>query len=220
MRHAPRAVIARDSCGDAVRSAMWVKVCGMTDEQAVAAALAAGVDAIGFVFAPSVRQIAPARARQLAQPARGKAACVAVFLQPAVETLEQVLRDFAPDLVQLDHESLTEPAIAAALHGRAVLPVLRDGRALPTRLPARALFEGTQSGTGRTADWNAARALASRMELLLAGGLNPDNVAAAIAAVRPFGVDVSSGVEAAPGVKSSDKIFEFVRAARDAAREF
>lgn len=199
---------------------MWVKVCGMTDEQAVAAALAANADAIGFVFAPSVRRVEPARARQLAQPARGKASCVAVFLQPSVAALEAVLHEFDPDLVQLDHESLAEPAIAAALGARAVLPVLRDGRALPADLPTRALFEGAQSGTGRTADWNAARAFASRMELLLAGGLNPDNVAAAIAAVRPFGVDVSSGVESSPGVKSSEKIFEFVRAARDAAREF
>ncbi len=220
MQRVARAVIARDSCVDGWRLTMWVKVCGMTDESAVAAALAAGADAIGFVFASSVRRVGASRARQLAQPARGKATCVAVFLQPSVIELEDVLHEFDPDLVQLDHESLAEPAIAAALRARAVLPVLRDGRALPAELPVRALFEGVQSGTGRTADWDAARALAPRMELLLAGGLNADNVAAAIATVRPFGVDVSSGVESAPGVKASDKIFEFVRAARDAAREF
>jgi phosphoribosylanthranilate isomerase len=102
-----------------------------------------------------------------------------------------------------------------------VLPVLRDGRALPAELPVRALFEGVQSGTGRTADWDAARALAPRMELLLAGGLNADNVAAAIAKVRPFGVDVSSGVESAPVLKASDKIFGIRYALREiAAREF
>ena len=85
-------------------------------------------------------------------------------------------------------------------------------------LPPRLLFEGARSGTGRTADWSAAQALARRTQLVLAGGLNAGNVAAAIAAVRPFGVDVSSGVEEAPGVKSPAAIADFVQAVRAAAR--
>lgn len=198
---------------------MWIKICGMNDESAVQAALAAGTDAIGFVFAPSVRRVTPQRARELAAPARHRVTCVAVLLQPSAKELDEMLSVFDPDLVQLDHESLVDASVHTALRERRVLPVLREGRALPEKLPMRALFEGAKSGTGRTADWDAARALATRTELLLAGGLNPDNVAAAIRAVRPFGVDVSSGVESAPGIKSADKIFDFVRAARDAARE-
>lgn len=198
---------------------MWIKICGMNDESAVQAALAAGTDAIGFVFAPSVRRVTPQRARELAAPARHRVTCVAVLLQPSAKELDEMLSVFDPDLVQLDHESLVDASVQTALRERRVLPVLREGRALPEKLPMRALFEGAKSGTGRTADWDAARALATRTELLLAGGLNPDNVAAAIRAVRPFGVDVSSGVESAPGIKSADKIFDFVRAARDAARE-
>lgn len=198
---------------------MWIKICGMNDESAVQAALAAGTDAIGFVFAPSVRRVTPQRARELAAPARHRVTCVAVLLQPSAKELDEMLSVFDPDLVQLDHESLVDASVQTALRERRVLPVLREGQALPEKLPMRALFEGAKSGTGRTADWDAARALATRTELLLAGGLNPDNVAAAIRAVRPFGVDVSSGVESAPGIKSADKIFDFVRAARDAARE-
>ena len=97
--------------------------------------------------------------------------------------------------------------------------MLREGATLPGRLPERVLYEGALSGTGRTADWARAHALAKRTEVLLAGGLNPDNVADAIRIVRPWGVDVSSGVESTPGTKSSSKITDFVAAARAAAAQ-
>jgi phosphoribosylanthranilate isomerase len=86
-------------------------------------------------------------------------------------------------------------------------------------LPPRLLFEGPKSGTGAVSDWTRAAQLATQCELVLAGGLGPANVAAAIRAVRPWGVDVSSGVESAPGVKSRGMILEFVTAARAASRE-
>ena len=95
-----------------------------------------------------------------------------------------------------------------------MIPVIRAGRELSTPLPRRALFEGPVSGNGKTADWEAAALLAKQAQLILAGGLNAANVAAAIKAVSPFGVDVSSGVEREPGVKDAGKIQEFVRAAR------
>ena len=84
---------------------------------------------------------------------------------------------------------------------------------------ARLLFEGERSGSGETADWSQAALLARQTRLVLAGGLNAGNVGAAIRAVRPFGVDTSSGVESQPGVKSEEKIMEFVRAARAAFAE-
>jgi phosphoribosylanthranilate isomerase len=89
-----------------------------------------------------------------------------------------------------------------------------DGDDLVT-LPRRLLFEGLTSGAGVPCDWTAARRVARRTELVLAGGLNPANVGAAIAAVQPFGVDVSTGVEVRPGVKSPAEIMNFVRAARE-----
>lgn len=195
---------------------MFVKICGLTTPEGVAAALDAGADALGFVFAPSVRRVAPAAAAALAAPARGRAMCVAVTLHPTADEVETILDVFAPDLLQ------TDLADAAALSPRArarLLPVLREGAALPGPLPARVLYEGAVSGTGRTADWALAHAVARQTEVLLAGGLNPDNVAEAIRTVRPWGVDVSSGVESAPGVKSSSKISAFVAAVRAAAQD-
>ena len=195
---------------------MFVKICGLTTPEGVAAALDAGADAIGFVFAPSVRRVTPAAAAALAAPARGRALCVAVTLHPAAAEVEEILDVFAPDLLQTDLED------AAGLSSRArmrLLPVLREGGGLPVPLPVRVLYEGAVSGSGRTADWTRAHAVARRTEVLLAGGLNPDNVAEAIRTVRPWGVDVSSGVESAPGVKSPTKISAFLAAARAAAVE-
>jgi phosphoribosylanthranilate isomerase len=195
---------------------MFVKICGLTTPEGVDAALAAGADAIGFVFAPSVRRVTPVQAAALAVPARGRAFCVAVTLHPTTVEVEEIFDIFSPDLIQTDIEDV------AALSPRARarwLPVLREGAMLPERLPERLLYEGAVSGAGRTADWARAQALAGGAEVLLAGGLNPGNVGDAIRAVRPWGVDVSSGVESTPGTKSPLKITDFVAAARAAAAQ-
>jgi len=194
---------------------VWIKVCGMTSRQAVAAALEAGADAIGFVFAPSVRQGTPQLAADLAAPARGRIRCIAVTRHPTQSEVDEIIATFAPDVLQTDAEDLERLDLPRELER---LPVLRAGCALPDALPPRLLFEGPVSGAGVTCDWSQARQLAARTELVLAGGLNEANVAAAIHAVRPFGVDVSSGVEERPGVKSPERIARFVAAARAAAQ--
>jgi len=193
----------------------FIKICGMTDLRAVEAALAAGADAIGFVFAPSVRQVTPARAAELAMPARGRALCVAVTLHPEASLLQQVFEEFRPDVWQSDAADM--PGVQAP-SGVVTWPVLRGAHAssVGVKKGQRVLFEGPRSGTGTTADWGAARAAARDYELILAGGLSPANVAEAIAQVRPFGVDVSSGVEEAPGRKSPALIESFVTTARAA----
>lgn len=194
----------------------FIKICGMTDTRAVAAALEAGADAIGFVFAPSVRQVTPAQAAELARPARGRALCVAVTLHPASEVLEGIFHTFRPDVWQTDYVDLQRLEAPA---GIAVWPVLRgtpEAQVADGLNGRRILFEGPKSGTGKVADWCAARAMAARSELILAGGLSPANVEEAIAAVQPFGVDVSSGVEEAPGRKSPALIRDFVDRARGA----
>ncbi|HPF26399.1 MAG TPA: phosphoribosylanthranilate isomerase [Steroidobacteraceae bacterium] len=196
--------------------ALWIKICGMTDAAAVDAALQLGVDAIGFVFAPSSRRLTTQRARTLAEPARGKLRCVAVTRQPTQPEVTEIIEGFAPDVLQTDAVDLLTLTLPAAL---AVMPVLRAGLPLPTTLPQRALFEGPSSGTGQTTDWDSAARLAYSTEIVLAGGLNATNVAAAIRHVRPFGVDVSSGVEQSPGTKSPAKMRAFVAAARQAAAE-
>ena len=196
-------------------NAMFVKVCGMTTAEAVDAALAAGVDAIGFVFAESKRKVTPEQAMQLAEPARGKVKCIAVTRHPDQRHVDHILSRFKPDALQTDAEDFASLTLPATLER---LPVVRAGSAEPKPLPTRLLFEGPVSGTGTTADWIAAGKLAARTQLILAGGLSPANVASAIAEVHPFGVDVSSGVEHSPGIKSPEKIASFVRSARAAFR--
>jgi len=192
---------------------LWIKICGLTTDEGVAAALAADVDAIGFVFASSKRRVTPAQAVQLTRDVPSHLPRVAVMLHPEQSLVDEVWRIFRPDVLQTDAQDLETLKIPA---GITVLPVLRGG-AVPDVLPARLLFEGPVSGTGITADWTQAANLSTRTQLILAGGLNAANVAAAIREVRPFGIDVSSGVERGPGIKDPARIHEFVQAARNAA---
>ena len=189
---------------------MWIKICGMTTPEALEAAVGAGADAVGFVFAESVRRVSASRAAALAAMVRGKVRCVAVTRHPTQEDIDEILALLRPDVLQSDAADFAQLRLPQHLER---LPVLR-GACDPRTLPPRLLFEGAVSGAGRTCDWDAAAEAARRTELVLAGGLDPANVAAAIAAVRPFGVDVSSGVEAQPGVKDPEAIERFVKAAR------
>jgi phosphoribosylanthranilate isomerase len=185
---------------------MWIKICGATDEAAVTAALDARVDAIGFVFAPSPRRLLPAQAAAVATAARGRVNLIAVTLHPHQSLIDEIVRVFRPDTLQSDLADFAHLQLPDSLLR---LPVLRSAASVTGRI----LFEGARSGRGEMSDWSAAAQLARSNELILAGGLNADNVAAAIAAVRPYGVDVSSGVESAPGHKSAQKIAQFVAAA-------
>lgn len=198
----------------ATLGAMWIKVCGLTSADAVAAAVQAEVDAIGFVFAPSSRQVTPGQAAQLAALAPAGILRIAVTQHPLQMKVDEICKVLKPDFFQTDVEDLRELTIPAHIR---VLPVVRFGRKTPSPLPSRMLFEGPSSGIGELADWGRAAELARQTEVILAGGLSAQNVAEAIQAVRPFGVDVSSGVEDFPGVKDPEKIYEFVRAARAAA---
>src|SRR6516225_7717638 len=122
---------------------MWIKICGMTTAAAVAAALEAHVEAIGFVFARSVRELVPESAAALARPARGRARCVAVTRHPTQAAVDEIVRVLAPDLLQSDAEDLARLRLPASLE---TLPVVRDTGVLPLPLPGRMLFEGPTSG--------------------------------------------------------------------------
>jgi phosphoribosylanthranilate isomerase len=193
---------------------VWIKICGLTDPRAVSAALGAGADALGFVLAASPRQLRAAEAAQLAQDAR-RALCVAVMRHPSQQMVDDMLREFTPDALQTDWEDFEDLSLPATL-GR--LPVVRGGHDPPAELPDRLLFEGPVSGAGVVSDWSAAQTLAMNTQLVLAGGLKAGNVAAALAAVKPFGIDVSSGVERRLGVKDPAAIESFIATARAAAR--
>jgi phosphoribosylanthranilate isomerase len=188
---------------------MWIKICGMTTAEGVQAVLDAGVDAVGFVFTDSVRKLTPQAAAELALPARGRAAVIAVARHPSQALVDEIMRVFAPEVLQTDAADFLQLSLPAHV-GR--LPVFRAAPAEP--VPERLLFEGAVSGSGMPCDWAAAAQLARRSQLVLAGGLSEHNVGQAIESVRPHGVDVSSGVEDRPGIKSTARIARFVERAR------
>jgi phosphoribosylanthranilate isomerase len=195
---------------------MWIKICGITAQDAIAAALEARADAVGFIFAPSVRRLTPEQAARLAMPARGRLNLIAVGLHPDQRLVDEIIAVLKPDALQSDLEDFEHLRLPDELTR---LPVLRADTCADGKAPPRFLYEGARSGSGEVSDWHSAARLARRSELVLAGGLNADNVADAIRAVRPYGVDVSSGVESAPGRKSTQKIMQFVAAARAAYQE-
>lgn len=202
-------------------SNLKVKICGLTRPEDVDAAVLAGADALGFVFTRSPRQVDPESAAALAARVPGGVLRVGLFLDPTPETVEDVLASVPLDLLQF-HGS-EAPAFCA----RFGLPFLKAVSMLdndPAEVAAAyadatgilldSHAPGGAGGTGRTFDWR--QRVDSDKPLWLAGGLNPDNVARAVTEFRPFAVDVSSGVEASPGVKDPDRIRRFIHNARQA----
>jgi len=195
-----------------------VKICGLTDAGAVDAAVASGADAVGFVFfEKSPRNIAPAEAARLAARVPGHVRRVAVMLHPPVELWRDVAATLSPDVLQTDIDDFDYLAVDDAIEK---WPVLREGALPDGGVPdGPYVYEGQRSGAGQTVDWEQAAALAAKGRMILAGGLSVDNVAAALRAVRPWGVDVSSAVESSRGVKDPQLIEAFVAAAKDAGEE-
>lgn len=192
---------------------VYVKICGLTSADMVLAAIEAGADAVGFVFAESPREVSIEQAVLLAGLVRGHADIVAVMHHPTADRAHEVQARVQPDYLQTDHEDF---AGIALLPGISALPVYREqvDAALPT--DQRVLFEGALSGSGSQADWQLAAQYARSHSVILAGGLAPENIDSAIRHVRPFGVDVSSGVESSRGVKDRVRISAFIAAARAA----
>lgn len=194
---------------------VWIKICGMRTGEAIAAAAEAGADAVGFVFFDaSPRNVSVEAARELQAVVPAGMERVAVFLHPSQALVDAVLAAIRPDWVQADADDLGYLRLPPR---QQVLPVLRGDAQLPVPAPRRCLLESASSGVGERGDWGAAARMAPLTQLVLAGGLDEHNVAEAVRAVRPFGVDVSSGVESSRGVKDAARIREFVRAARAAA---
>lgn len=195
-------------------SRTWIKICGIRDQVALDAAVRAGADAVGFVMAASPRQVSASQAAELIRQLPPGIRSVVVTLSPAPGEFDELFSMAVPNWFQADAHALEDFELPA---GCEALRVYRN--VAPATCPRRLVYEGARSGAGETADWSLAQSLAARTELVLAGGLHPHNVAQAIAKVRPFGVDVSSGVESSPGVKDPARIREFVAAVRAAERE-
>jgi phosphoribosylanthranilate isomerase len=211
-----------------------VKICGLRSAAALDAALTAGADYVGFVFYDrSPRNISPTAARVLADRARGKAKVVVLLVDPDDALLAEVIDRVAPDIVQL-HGAET-PARVAEISQRFGLPVMKavavasaadvqtalayTGKADRILFDAKAPADDAAAlpgGNGVAFDWLALAGLEGRIDYMLAGGLNADNVAEAIRATGAPAVDVSSGVESRPGEKDPDLIRRFIHAAKTA----
>jgi len=198
-----------------------VKVCGITRIEDARAALEAGADWIGIVLSGGgPRAIDPARARTIAAAVDG-ATVVAVMVAPAPDEALDLARRAGATRVQLHRvDAATWPA-DFPLPVAVSVPVAADGSLTDVLPPTHQLAlldtadRALAGGTGRTFPWEAARVVAATRPVLLAGGLGPDNVADAVRTVRPFGVDASSRLESAPGIKDSERVRRFVAAVRE-----
>ncbi len=199
---------------------MYVKICGLTSPEAAVDVVDAGADAIGMVFSPtSSRNIDVDVARSICSSVGDRAdRVIVVNRMPATDAAELALAVGA-DVVQLHGSAYDRAEVAAA---RAVLSRVWqasswahfDGREVGSWGEEALLLDAPDPGSGVSWDLSPLRDGAPRGRWLLAGGLFPDTVAAAVAAARPFGVDVSSGVESAPGVKDPERVRAFIAAAR------
>jgi phosphoribosylanthranilate isomerase len=206
-----------------------VKICGIKTLNDALAAIDAGADMIGFNFyLKSARFVAPSRCADIQAALANRGApvvTVGVFVNAAADEVTDVMDLCGLDLAQLHGDE--PPEMLEALDGRAFKAIrpktageARDAlaryphRAEPPALLVDAFSRAGYGGTGETGDWHLAAELAAEHAILLAGGLCPENVQGALAQVRPWGVDVASGVEAARGVKDPARMAAFVRAVR------
>ena len=211
---------------------LMVKICGLKTPEALDVALESGADMVGFVFfAPSPRHLALAAARALGERVQGRAGKVALTVDADDATLAGVVEALKPDLLQL--HGVETPERVTALRARFGLPVMKavpiaerkdlarielykkvaDRLIFDARAPQDATRPG---GLGTPFDWTLLKGIDPGIPFMLSGGLDAGNVAEALRITRAPGVDVSSGVERAPGEKDPDKIRAFIRAARAA----
>ena len=203
---------------------VWVKICGVTNEADALACLNAGVDAVGLNLVPaSKRYVDPERAARLVAFIAGRVTTVAVVADRTAQDLVALQTRTRVDWLQLHGHESPEAVEALGVPAFKAVRIANDTdvddalRFTGPRLLADAKSDAALGGTGTTFDWSLAERLARERQLILAGGLNPDNVAAAVTSLGPWGVDVASGVETAdPRRKDARAILDFVRNARAA----
>jgi phosphoribosylanthranilate isomerase len=209
---------------------LLVKICGLSTPDALDVALEAGADMVGFVFlAPSPRDLGLGTARTLGERVRGRARKIALTVDASDDALARIVEALAPDLLQLHGRETPERVVAVrtrfGLPVMKALPIARREDLAPIRIydrivdrilfDARAPRDATRpGGLGKTFDWALLENLDLKIPFMLSGGLDAGNVAEALRITRAPSVDVSSGVERAPGEKDVEKIRAFVRAAR------
>jgi phosphoribosylanthranilate isomerase len=197
---------------------MILKICGITRPEDALHAVAQGATALGFVFWPrSPRCADPLIVRRIVRSLPEGILTVGVFVNQQFDDVRAIATISGVSTVQLHGDERPDFAIDLdrSVWRASGSPAVLEAWPMEVTLLLDAHDPERRGGTGVRADWSAGAALAARRPLILAGGLTPDNVAAAIAVVRPLGVDVSSGVEAAPGIKNHDRVARFLAAARE-----
>lgn len=199
---------------------MFVKICGVTNEQDALLAVALGADAIGFIFAPSPRQVAHRAVEAITRRLPPEVLTVGVFQNEHPARVIEIVAEAGLKGAQLHGHETPEDLAQVKDQVRFVIKAFPgSSKALDEarRYGADAiLLDGPSGGSGQVFDWRLAEGLPRSRRLILSGGLNPDNVADAIGAVHPWGVDVASGVESRPGHKDPAKLRAFMAAVRAA----
>ena len=200
---------------------MLVKICGITNEADALLAVGLGADALGFVFAPSPRQVSPRAVQQIIDRLPREILTVGVFRNEAPERVVEVVNGIGLRAAQLHgNESAAQSRWVAERVNFTIraFPVGHPDIARVDEFGVSAVMVDSPSpGSGEVFDWRLAEGVVDPARLIVSGGLGPDNVGDAVAHLRPYGVDVSSGVEAEPGRKDPQKVREFIVAARQAA---
>jgi phosphoribosylanthranilate isomerase len=193
-----------------------VKICGICDAAGAAAAIEAGADLIGFHFCSSQRRVTPEEAKAIIDGLALRPSIVGVFIDQDADEVRQIAEFVGLDLVQLHGSEL--PGFDA---GRPVMKVLKvkdgqipDAEAWPDPVMLDSWSADQRGGTDQVWDWELARPLLTARRVFIAGGLEPGNVGKVVSGFKPYGVDVSSGVESSMRVKDPDKIRAFVHAVR------
>ena len=203
-----------------------VKICGITNLKDAFAACDCAADALGFIFFdPSPRHINPMEAKKIIQRLPGNIAKIGVFVNPGISLIQNIWKYCGLDFIQLSGDETPDfcNQIPASILFKAVPPTMGEDLSAIESYKARAFLmdsreQGKFGGTGKLSNWEQAMAIGRKHPVILAGGLNPENVGMAIAAVSPEAVDVSSGVEISPGEKDPQKVRRFLERVRGMGR--
>jgi phosphoribosylanthranilate isomerase len=200
-----------------------VKICGITSEADALLAVGLGADAIGFVFAPSPRQVAPQAVRRIIERVPPEILTVGVFRNEARSRVVEIVNSIGLRAAQLHGDETAEDTRWVAERIAVTIKAFPPGHRNIARIDdygvQTVLVDAESPGSGEVFDWRLAEGVVDPARLIVSGGLDADNVGDAIAHLHPFGVDVSTGVESEPGRKDPHKVRAFINAARAAAGE-
>jgi len=202
---------------------MFVKICGITNEGDALLSVALGADAVGFIFAPSPRQVTKEQVKDIVRQLPSEVMTIGVFVNERPDSVIRIVHEIGLTGAQLygsegpqgvEYVASRIPVVLKGFSGE--LPSLE--RISQYKVSA-VLMDSAVPGSGQTFDWSGIKGLSTNVRLILAGGLSPGNVVEAIRIVKPFGVDVSSGVEAKPGKKDPAKLRAFISRSKAALSE-